>query len=89
MEEQGDKVNEPQAEYKPANSKKTITFYNSIDEMDEDRWRYLASLTYEQRLVRLEEFRKQIYHSALLPDGTWPLLSRKLTIVKLPYEVCR
>lgn len=84
-----DKVNEPQVQYRVVNGKKSITFYNSFDGMDEDRWRYLASTTHEQRLTHLEELRKQIYHNALLPDGTWPLLSRKLTVIKLPYEVCR
>jgi hypothetical protein len=87
-EENKDKVNEPQVHYKPA-GKKTITFYNSFDEMEEDRYRYLASRSHEECLAHLEEFRKNMYHDALLPDGTWPLLSRKLTIIKLPYEVCR
>jgi hypothetical protein len=89
MDENPDNVNEPQAEYQPVKPKKTITFFNSFEEMEEDRYKYLASLSYEQRLINLENLRKQIYHSLLLPDGTWPLLSRKLTIIKLPYEVCR
>ena len=89
MSDESGHVNEHQAEYITPAKKKTITFYNSFEEMEEDRWRYLASTTYEQQLAHLEEFRKQMYSKSLLPDGSWPLLSRKLTIIKLPYEVCR
>jgi hypothetical protein len=86
-DETNNQVNEPQVAYKPA-GKKTITFYNSIDEMEEDRYRYLASRSHEECLSHLEEFRKNMYNDSLLPNGTWPLLSRKFTIIKLPYEVC-
>lgn len=82
MDDPSDMVNEPQAEYKAIKPQKTITFYNSFEEMEADRWRYLASTTHEQRLAFLEERRKLKFHEYLLPDGTWPPLKRTLTIIK-------
>ena len=83
--EDENKAEEPVVPYQT----KKITFFNSIEEMNEDRYRMLAALTYEQRMENLEKLRKQVYHASLLPDGSWPLLSRKLTIIKIDYEVCR
>jgi hypothetical protein len=82
MEDENNLVNEPQAEYQVPNKKKTITFYNSFQEMEEDRWRYLASTTYEQRLQYLEERRKVKYREHLQADGTWPPLKKIITIIK-------
>ena len=82
MEDEPNIVNDPQAEYIVPNKKKTITFYNSFQEMEEDRWRYLASTTYEQRLQYLEERRKIKYREYLQPNGTWPPLKKTITIIK-------
>ena len=82
MDDEKDKVNEPQVAYNAIKSKKTITFYNSFEEMEEDRWRFLASLSYEQRLVYLEERRKVKFREYLQPDGTFPPLQRTITIIK-------
>ena len=82
MDEENNQVNEPQAEYKAADKKKTITFYNSFQEMEDDRWRYLASTSYEQRLQFLEERRKVKFKEYLQADGTWPPLKRIITIIK-------
>jgi hypothetical protein len=81
-DEPKNEVNEPQAEYTRPASKKTITFYNSFEEMEEDRWRYLASTTYEQRLQYLEERRKVIFKEYLQADGTFPPLKKVITIIK-------
>ena len=59
-DEDKNKVNEPQVTYQPA-GKKTITFYNSFEEMEEDRSRFLASRTHEQCMAHLEDFRKKMY----------------------------
>ncbi len=85
--EEGSKkeLNEPQAEY----GKKRITVFNSFEAMEEDTHKRLAALTYEERLCNLEILRKQIFYKSLLPSGNWPPLSRKFTVTKLPYEVCR
>lgn len=87
-EEKKDKeVNEPAAEY--SSLKKKITVFSSFEAMEEHTHRALAALSYEERLCNLETLRKRIFNKSLLPNGNWPPLSRKLTITKLPYEVCR
>ena len=80
-DEANNKVNEPEVAYKPA-GKKTITFYNSFEEMEEDRYRYLASTTHQQRLQYLEERRKVKFRDYLQPDGKFPPLKRTITIIK-------
>jgi len=80
-DEKKDQVNEPQAIYKAA-GKKTITFYNSFEEMEEDRYRFLASLSYVQRINYLEDRRKIKFRDHLQPDGTFPPLKKTITIIK-------
>ena len=81
------KAEEPAVTYEKS-PKKTITFFNSFEEMEAHNYQYLASLSYEQRIRNLEKLRKQIFHKSLLPNGEWPLLKRTFTITKLSWNVC-
>lgn len=82
--EEENKAEEPAVDY----GKKRLTFFKSFEEENEYNYRQLALRSYEQRMSNLESLRKRIFYSALLADGNWPPLQRKLTIIILPYEVC-
>lgn len=78
-EETNNQFNEPSASY---NTEKRITFFSSMQEMDEHKILEMAKLTHEQLLVNLELIRKFVYRQHLLKDGSWPAISRTITIKK-------
>ena len=78
-------LGEPEAAYSANSSKKTIRFFNSFDEAEEYGLREMANHSHEERLRNLQILRKRIYSEYLLPDGTWPRMERKLTIIKASY----
>lgn len=85
MAEDKNNINEPDAVYSTAPSKKKITFFNSFDEAEEYGLKQMAAHSYEERLTNLEIIRKRTYSHLLLPDGSWPLLKRIITIEKATY----
>ena len=79
-EEKQDEVNEPQAEYRPA--KKSITFFNSFDQAEQQGREEMKSHSPMQRMINLEILRKRLYKQFLTADGKWPLPKKIITIEK-------
>lgn len=78
-EETSNQLNEPSASY---NAEKRITFFSSMQEMDEHKILEMAKLTHDQLLANLDQLRKFVFRQHLLKDGSWPALSRTITIKK-------
>ena len=76
-------LNEPSVAY----GKKRITFYNSIEEMQADRYKNLAKLTPQQNLATLSRNRKLIFKDILLSDGNIPFFEKALELIRLDYEL--
>ena len=87
-EDNKNKVEEPAVAYQPT-SKKTITFFNNFEEMEEHGLKIMALQSYEQRLTNLELLRKQMFHQLLLPNKQYPSIKRVITKTILPYAVCQ
>ena len=78
-EENNNQLNEPSASY---NAEKRITFFSSLQEMDDHKITEMAKLTHEQLLANLDHIRKFILREHLLIDGSWPAISKTITIKK-------
>ncbi|MEO8150340.1 MAG: hypothetical protein ABI723_22085 [Bacteroidia bacterium] len=70
-------VNEPQQSYGMGADEKDIHFFSSFEEMEEDNYKWLASLTPEQHLANATAFIKRIFAEELKKN---PNLGNTLTI---------
>lgn len=68
----------------PATAYKTIRVFNSFEEAEEFEAKQRAALSYDKRMKHIEELRKRVFNRYLLPNGTWPPISKKFKIMK-PY----
>jgi hypothetical protein len=64
---------------------KQIRFFKSFDEAQEYGLSQMASHSYRQRLTNLNVIRKRTYAHLLLADGSWPPISRTITIIQATY----
>ena len=78
-EENNYQLNDPAASY---SAEKRITFFSSMQEMDEYKISEMAKLTHEQLLANLDLLRKFVLREHLSKDGLWPNLARTITIKK-------
>ena len=60
--------------------KSEIHFFNSFEKQQEFERKQMASLTPDKLLANLEYMRKFFLRQYLLPDGTWPSLSKIITL---------
>lgn len=58
-------MNEPDSKYEKTVENKSIHFFNSLDEMAEDNYAWLATLTPEQHLQNAVAHIKQIFAAEL------------------------
>jgi len=77
--EDGEEINEPNISY---NTPKKITFFQSFEDAENYGRKQMALHTHAQRLANLEKLRKRIFSDKLLPNGSWPLLSKSFNLVK-------
>ncbi len=75
---QENQIKEPSVAYPPSNGK-ILSVFNSIEEAEEDNYKWLASLTGEQHLINAVALIKRIYAEDLKKH---PKIGNKLTIVK-------
>ena len=68
------KAKEPLADYG-----KHIVFFNSFEEEEEYTARQRAALSYDERMLQIEQLRKLAFSKFLLPDGTWPPVAKVFT----------
>jgi len=76
-EENNYQLNDPAASY---SAEKRITFFSSMQEMDEYKITEMAKLTHEQLLANLNTFRKSTFREYLTADGNWPKMERIITM---------
>ncbi|TVQ03959.1 MAG: hypothetical protein EA359_07845 [Balneolaceae bacterium] len=67
----------------PSVAFKNVHIFNSLEEAAEFETKQRAGLSYDKRLLHVEELRKMVFHQYLLPDGRWPSLSKAFQIKKL------
>lgn len=79
-------ANEPQAVYRNAK----IKIFHSFEEQEEYELQKMALLTREELLNKLEKMRKIFLKKYLLPNGSWPPISRIITMQPhLSHEQCK
>jgi hypothetical protein len=73
MDDAIDKVNEPQGIYGKRKSEEvSISFYASLNQQEEEHFKWLASLTAEQHLINAIANIKRIYAKELSTTGIRP-----------------
>ena len=77
------KVEEPVATYS-VSMDKTIHFFSSHEEENEYVAKQRAALSYEERMTYIEDLRKKVFNSYLLPDGSWKPIEKIVEIMP-PY----
>jgi len=68
----------------PATAFKTVHVFGSFEEAAEFEAKARADLSYDKRLKHIEQLRRRVFGKYLLPDGTWPPVSKTFKIMK-PY----
>ena len=81
MDKKKTKVNEPVNDFIDLQKLKSITFFNSLNEMEDFDRLKMARMTGEERMEKLEQMRNFFYKEYLNPDGTWPPLDRVIRII--------
>jgi hypothetical protein len=81
MDQKKKLVNESATAYQTQLKTKSITFFNSLNEMEDFDRLKMAKMTAAERLEKLEQMRKFFYKEYLNPDGTWPPLDRVIRII--------
>lgn len=67
------------------NESTKVTFFSSFEEESEYTAKNRAETSYDLRMINIEILRKSIFHAFLLPDNTWPPISKKFKIME-PYS---
>ena len=77
------KVEEPEVAYEKAMDK-TVRFFSSYEEENEYVAKQRAALSYEERMTYIEDLRKKVFNSYLMPDGRWKPIEKIFKIMS-PY----
>lgn len=77
-EEKPNKAEEPKTAFK------TVRFFDSFEEENEDTAKQRAATSYDERMKNIETLRKRVFNEHLLANGKWPSISNTFKIMD-PY----
>jgi|GEM_PF-911721 hypothetical protein len=68
----------------PKTAFKTVRFFDSFEEENEDTAKQRAATSYDERMKNIETLRKRVFNEHLLANGKWPSISNTFKIMD-PY----